>query len=91
MAESMTSSSKPDREKRSFSDAFYDGIGALLPGCSTALELVETGLERPLTLREKFVLFYNSPLCLHCSCNRDRFDEERLKLRELDRERRETK
>ncbi|MBP84080.1 MAG: hypothetical protein CMO61_09575 [Verrucomicrobiales bacterium] len=86
----MSSPSKPEPEKRSFSDAFYDGIGAVLPGCSTALELVETGLKRPLTFREKFVLAYNSPLCLHCSCNRERFDAERLKLRELDRERRET-
>jgi len=84
----MSQSSDPD--KRSFSDLIYDGIGSLLPGCSTAMDLVEKGLERPLTLKEKIVLAYNSPLCLHCNCNRERFDIEREKLRQLDQERRES-
>jgi hypothetical protein len=33
-------------------------------------------------------LFYNTPLCLHCNCKRDKFDKERAKLREIDRQRR---
>lgn len=45
--------------------------------------MVERGQERPLKLGEKFVLFYNSPLCLHCNCNRAKFDEERAKMRAL--------
>lgn len=47
------------------------------------MRMVERGQERPLKLGEKFVLFYNSPLCLHCNCNRAKFDEERAKMRAL--------
>ena len=86
----MTDHSDPNQNKRSIDDFVYDGIGSLLPGCSTALDLVEKGIEQPLTLREKFVLFYNSPLCLHCNCNRERFDIEREKLREIEKKRRES-
>ncbi len=85
-------SEQPDsnQEKRSAIDIIYDGIGALLPGCSTAMDLVEKGMERPLTLKERFTLAYNSPLCLHCNCNRERFDIQREKLRLLDQKRRES-
>ncbi len=48
------------------------------------MRLVELGQERPLSFPEKFVLAYNSPLCLHCNCNREKFDKERAVLRELD-------
>ncbi|NBB79520.1 MAG: hypothetical protein GVY36_08765, partial [Verrucomicrobia bacterium] len=51
--------------------------------CGPALRMVERGQERPLNPGEKFVLFYNSPLCLHCNCNRAKFNEERAKMREI--------
>jgi hypothetical protein len=63
-------------------------MGVLIPSCMEGLRLVELGQQRPLKLHERLVLFYNSPLCLHCNCNREKFDKERAKLRELDRERR---
>jgi hypothetical protein len=63
-------------------------MGLLIPSCMEGLRLVELGKQRPLKLHERLVLFYNSPLCLHCNCNREKFDKERAKLRELDRERR---
>lgn len=46
-----------------------------LPNCKDALELVETGIRRELSLREKLALRYHKRLCLYCSCNRDKFDE----------------
>ncbi|MFQ3243247.1 MAG: hypothetical protein ACI9JZ_002958, partial [Lentimonas sp.] len=33
---------------------------------------------------ERFILFYNSPLCLHCNCKRVEFDKQRVKLRAIE-------
>lgn len=77
----MSHSPKSKKEKRSAIDVFFDTIGAALPSCGPAMRLVELGQERPLKLGEKFVLWYNSPLCLHCNCNRAKFREEKLKMR----------
>ena len=63
-------------------------MGAVIPSCMEGLRLVELGQQRPLKLRERLVLLYNSPLCLHCNCKRDKFNKERDKMRVLDRERR---
>jgi len=73
------------KRKRSAADVFFDTIGAVVPSCGPALRMVERGQERPLKLGEKFVLIYNSPLCLHCNCNRPKFNEERAKMREIRR------
>jgi hypothetical protein len=75
-------------KKSSLSDAFFDAVGAVVPSCGPAMRMVEIGQERPLTLGEKFVLTYNSPLCLHCNCNRRKFKEGRAKMRELEAGRR---
>jgi len=77
----------PKKSNRAVGDAVYDFVGQLVPSCSTALRLVELGQERPLTLREKFVLKFNSPLCLHCNCKRETFDKELAKMHELEAER----
>ena len=76
------------KQKRSVVDVFFDTVGAIVPSCGPALRMVERAQERPLKIRERVVLFYNSPLCLHCSCNRAKFKEERAKMKELDAERR---
>ena len=76
-------SKKARKSKRSATDIFFDTVGAIVPSCGPALRMVERGQERPLKLSEKFVLFYNTPLCLHCSCNRAKFKEERAKMREI--------
>ena len=75
------------KKKRGAADLFFDTVGALVPSCGPALRMVELGQERPLTIRENVVLMYNSPLCLHCNCNRRKFDEERAKMREMQRSR----
>jgi len=58
-------------------------LATAIPNCSDALRLVELGQSRPLNLRERFVLLYNTPLCLHCNCKREKFEKERAKLREI--------
>lgn len=73
--------------KTTMTDRIYAILGALTPSCSDGMRLVELGQERPLKLHERVALVYNSPLCLHCNCKREKFDKERAKLRELDRER----
>lgn len=74
---------KSSKGKRSAADVFFDTLGAVVPSCGPAMRMVERGQERPLKLGEKFVLLYNSPLCLHCNCNRAKFNEGREKMRAL--------
>ena len=76
--------SKCKKSKRSAVDVFFDVVGAVVPSCGSALRMVERGQERPLKLGEKFVLLYNTPLCLHCNCNRAKFKEEKAKMRAMD-------
>lgn len=75
---------KEKAAKRSVGDVLYAGLGALVPSCGTALRIVEKGQQRPLKLHERVALFYNSPLCPHCSCKREKFDKERARLREIE-------
>lgn len=75
-------------KSRTLADRAFDVIGAVVPSCGSALKMVELGKERPLSLREKFVLTYNSPLCPHCRCNREKFNKERAKMREISTQRR---
>lgn len=70
------------KSKRNVTDVLFDVAGAIVPSCGPALRMVELGQERPLSLKEKFILVYNSPLCPHCKCNRRKFDEERAKMKE---------
>ena len=79
------------KQKRSVVDVFFDTVGAIVPSCGPALRMVERAQERPLKIGERVVLFYNSPLCLHCSCNRAKFKEERAKMKKLETIRRSLK
>ena len=76
------------KQKRSVADVFFDTVGAIVPSCGPALRMVERAQERPLKIGERVILFYNSPLCLHCSCNRAKFKEERAKMKKLEAVRR---
>ena len=77
----MIEAPKRKKGKRSAVDVFFDAVGAVVPSCGPALRMVERGQERPLKLGEKFVLLYNTPLCLHCNCNREKFKQEKAKMR----------
>lgn len=81
------SDSPKKQPSRSAAGVVYSILGAVVPGCGNALRLVELGQKRPLTLRERFVLKYNSPLCLHCNCKRETFDEELKRMREIEEKR----
>ena len=72
---------------KTLADRTCEILGTLIPSCGDGLRLVELGQKRPLKLHERFALLYNSPLCLHCNCNRQKFDKERAKLRDIERER----
>ena len=71
---------KKHDQQRSLADLAYDAVGTVIPNCESALRMVEIGQRRPLTLKEKFVLIYNTPLCPHCNCNREKFIEEKAKM-----------
>lgn len=72
-------SDKPDY-KSSLVDMIYNAVGTVVPNCEPALRMVEIGQKRPLKLKEKFVLLYNTPLCPHCNCNREKFKEGKTKM-----------
>lgn len=72
------------QQKFSLADAVYGFLGHIFPSCSDALKLVEKGQNTPLKWHEKFALKYNSPLCLHCNCNREKFDKEYEKLKAIE-------
>ena len=72
---------------KTLSDRACEILGKIIPSCGDGLRLVELGQKRPLKLHERLELIYNSPLCLHCNCNRQKFDKERAKMREIERER----
>lgn len=82
---------KEETSSKTLSDRTCEILGALIPNCGDGLRLVELGQKRPLKLHERFALLYNSPLCLHCNCNRLKFNKERDKLREIERQRRKGK
>ena len=75
------------KSKLTVGDIVYSVVGAVVPSCGTALRLVEKGQQRPLKFYERMALVYNSPLCPHCSCKRERFDKERQRMREIEAER----
>lgn len=72
------------KSKRTLGDIVYGAIGAVVPSCGTALRLVEKGQQRPLKVYERLALIYNSPLCPHCTCKRERFEKERQRMREIE-------
>jgi hypothetical protein len=75
------------QQKFSLADVIYGFLGHIFPSCRDALNLVEKGQKTPLKWHEKFALKYNSPLCIHCNCNREKFDKEYEKLKAIESER----
>jgi hypothetical protein len=60
-----------------------------LPNCSKAMELVETGIERDLRLRERVALRYHGRLCPFCGCAAGKFASARQRMREAEAARKE--
>jgi len=65
----------------------FDFIGALQPNCNRALDLVDRGIERPLSLGESLRLKYNSGLCPYCSCQKDKFNQKMQEYQDAKRAR----
>ena len=59
-----------------------------LPNCTKAMNLVETGIERDLTVTEKARLKYNSRLCPFCACATGKFESAKVRMQEAREERR---
>ena len=55
-----------------------------LPNCTKAMNLVETGTSRELSLKEKIQLKYNSRLCPFCACATGRFESAKARMREAE-------
>ena len=55
-----------------------------LPNCSKALDLVERGCERDLSLRERVALKYHGRLCPFCACATGKFEAAKARMREAE-------
>ena len=53
-----------------------------LPNCENAMQLVETAIERELTVVEKVRLKYNSRLCPFCACATGKFESAKVRMEE---------
>ena len=59
-----------------------------LPNCTKAMELVETGIQRELSLRERVSLRYHGRLCPFCGCAGGKFASARQRMQEAKAQRR---
>jgi hypothetical protein len=55
-----------------------------LPNCEKAIQLVETGIERDLSVGEKLKLKYNSRLCPFCACATGKFESMKTRMAEAE-------
>lgn len=60
-----------------------------LPNCGKAMQLVETGCSRDLTLLEKLRLKYHGRLCPFCGCATGKFDSARNRYHDAIKQRQE--
>ena len=77
----MSSESSKASAKR---NGLMEKVCEQLPNCTRALELVETGCERNLSLKEKFALKYHGRLCPFCACATGKFESAMARMREAE-------
>jgi len=58
-----------------------------LPNCSKAMAIVETGIERDLSVKERIALKYHGRLCPFCACATGKFESALTRMREAQAER----
>ena len=68
-------------------EPIFNSLGKMMPTCYRALDLVEKGAQRSLSIKERLALKYNSRLCMHCSCAEDRFKSAMEKMKEAQKAR----
>ena len=71
-------------EAKQAKGGIMDALVGCLPSCHKAIDLVETGIERPLTFSEKLSLKYNSTLCPFCSCAAERIRMKKAQMAEAE-------
>lgn len=69
---------------RGVTSRLMEGICERLPNCGKAMELVERGCERPLTLTERIGLKYHGRLCPFCACATGKFESGMARMREAE-------
>jgi len=72
----------------SSSGKIMEAICERLPNCTRAMDLVETGIERDLSRRERLLLRYHGRLCPFCGCAAGRYASALHRMREAEAERR---
>jgi hypothetical protein len=65
-----------------------EGFCECLPNCSKALDLVERGCARDLSLKERLALKYHGRLCPFCACATGKFEAAKARMREAEAARR---
>lgn len=62
-------------------------ICELLPNCGKAMELVEAGCERELSMAERLRLRYHGRLCPFCGCASGKFQSAMNRMRDAEQQR----
>lgn len=78
-----------DKKERGVASRLMEGFCERLPNCGKAMDLVERGCERPLTLTERIGLKYHGRLCPFCACATGKFESAMARMREAEARRRE--
>jgi len=79
--------SERPKKDTSIANVLMEGICERLPNCTRAMEIVETGIERELTTRERIALRYHGRLCPFCGCATGRFESALHRMKEAEAER----
>jgi hypothetical protein len=77
----------PSRDRTPKRNPVMESLCECLPNCTKALGLVERGIERELTLRERISLKYHGRLCPFCACATGKFEAAKARMAEAARER----
>ena len=83
----MPNNADKDKGMRS---RMMEGLCERLPNCTRAMELVELGCERPLSLRERLGLKYHGRLCPFCACATGKFESAMARMQEAEANRKST-
>jgi hypothetical protein len=80
-------SSQPSTPASRNRSRLMESFCEMLPNCTRAISLAETGAERPLKSGERLALRYHSRLCPFCGCAQGKFDIAMEQMRTAEAER----
>jgi hypothetical protein len=76
-----------EKQGRGLASRLMEGVCERLPNCGKAMELVERGCERPLTMAERIGLKYHGRLCPFCACATGKFESAMARMKEAESKR----